>query len=503
METGEDVILALDEGTSSAKAFVFDDMGEILGEGRRPLRQRYPRPGWVEHDPDEIWTAMQHAIREALQSADVTAGELAAVGVTNQRETVMLWNRADGRPLANAIVWQDRRTAPAVEELDDMQRDMVHGKTGLIPDAYFSASKLGWLLDSLPDGRRNARDGEIACGTVDSWLIWQLTGGEVHATDCSNASRTMLYDIHRQAWDDELLELFDLPGEMLPAVHDSSHRYGHALLDGCQIPITGCAGDQQAALFGQRCTTPGMVKNTYGTGNFILMCMDGCHTSSRLLTTVAWRLDGRVTYALEGSMFATGAGVQWLQQLGLLDTVDDVEALAASVDDTGGVYLVPAFVGLGAPYWDATARGTLTGLSGGVDRAVLARAALEAIAYLSEDVVGAMEAETGDAVREMRVDGGGSRNNLLMQFQADISRHAVLRPRVMETTALGVAMFAGLQADVWESQRELDGLWQEAARYQPQMSEETRDVRYHGWKQAVERARGWTTDLQPAGDADG
>jgi len=503
METGDDFILALDEGTSSAKAFVFDDMGEMHGEGRCPIRQRYPRPGWVEHDPDEIWTAMQHAIRRALQSCGVAARDIAAVGVTNQRETVMLWSRATGRPLANAIVWQDRRTDPVIEALCGDERELIQAKTGLIPDAYFSASKLGWLLDSLPDGRRNARDGEIACGTVDSWLIWKLTDGMVHATDCSNASRTMLYDIHRQAWDDELLELFDLPEEMLPAVYDCSHRYGHALLDGCQVPITGCAGDQQAALFGQRCTTPGMVKNTYGTGNFILMCMNEPCRSRRLLTTVAWSLDGRTTYALEGSVFATGAGVQWLQQLGLLDSGGDAEALAASVDDTGGVYLVPAFVGLGAPYWDATARGALVGLSGGVDRAVLARASLEAIAYLSEDVVGVMEAETDTTVREMRVDGGGSRNDLLMQFQADVSRHAVLRPHVMETTALGVAMFAGLQADVWDSQRELDGLWQEAARYEPQMSEEQRDSRIHGWRNAVERARGWTTDLQGAGDADG
>lgn len=499
METDDDFILALDEGTSSAKAFLFDHNGRLHGEGRCRLAQLYPQPGWVEHDPEEIWTAMRTAIRRALRDGGATTKNIAALGVTNQRETIVLWDRSTGRPMANAIVWQDRRTAPAIERLGGEERAMVHEKTGLIPDAYFSATKLQWLLDTVPDGRRKARQGDLACGTVDSWLIWKLTEGEVHATDCSNASRTMLFDIGNSQWDDELRELFEVPEAILPEVHDCSHPYGSAALDGSQVPITGCVGDQQAALFGQRCTRPGMVKNTYGTGNFLLMCMAEPCSSSRLLTTIAWRLDGHITYAMEGSVFATGAGVQWLQQLGLLDRADDVEALATSVDGTGGVYLVPAFVGLGAPYWDSTARGTITGLSGGVDRATLARASLEAIAYLSEDVVVAMEADAGTSVKEMRADGGGSRNDFLMQFQADVSRHRVLRPQVIETTALGAAMFAGLQADVWRSQREITGLWEEATRYEPQMDEGRRDALYRGWKKAVERAKGWTTDLEWAG----
>ncbi len=494
-----DFILALDEGTSSAKAFLFDRDGRLHGEGRCSFARLCPRPGWVEHDPGEIWTAMQTAIQRALQAGDAGAEDVAAVGVTNQRETIMLWDTKTGRAAANAVVWQDRRTAPAIEGLTEDEQAMIRAKTGLVPDAYFSASKLQWLLDHVSDARRRASSGELACGTIDSWLIWQLTDGAVHATDCSNASRTMLYDIDSREWDDELLELFDVPEAMLPAVHDCSHLYGHATLDGRQVPLTGCIGDQQAALFGQRCTTPGMVKNTYGTGNFILMCMEERCSFSRLLTTIAWQIDGRATYALEGSVFATGAGIQWLQQLGLIECADDIEALAASVDGTGGVYLVPAFAGLGAPYWDAAARGTVVGLSGSAGRATLARATLESIAYLSQDVIECMEADAGVNVTEMRVDGGGSRNDWLMQFQADLSRHAVLRPRVMETTALGAAMLAGLEADVWRSQRELDELWQESTRYEPQMSEDRRDARYRGWKQAVERSRGWISELQRAG----
>lgn len=494
-----DFILALDEGTSSAKAFLFDGNGRLHGEGHCSFSQLYPRPGWVEHDPDEIWTAMQRAIRRALQTGDTGAEDITAVGIANQRETVVLWDTKTGRPVANAVVWQDRRTAEAIEELTEDEQAMIRAKTGLVPDAYFSASKLQWLLDHVPDARRRAASGELACGTIDSWLIWQLTDGAVHATDGSNASRTMLYDIDSQQWDDELLELFDVPEEMLPAVHDCSHPYGHADIDGSTVPITGCIGDQQAALFGQRCTTPGMVKNTYGTGNFILMCMDERCSSRRLLTTVAWQIDGQITYALEGSVFATGAGVQWLQELGLIECADGIEALAASADDAGGVYFVPAFAGLGAPYWDSAARGTVVGLSGSAGRATLARATLESIAYLSQDVIEAMETDAGVDVAEMRVDGGGSCNDWLMQFQADLSRHRVLRPRVMETTALGAAMLAGLEADVWRSQRELDELWQEAARYEPQMNEDRRDARYRGWRQAVKRARDWTSELRQAG----
>ena len=501
METADEFILALDEGTSSAKAFLFDSHGRLHGEGRCPFTQQYPQPGWVEHNPQEIWTAMQTAIHQALQAGSVTTGDIKAIGVTNQRETIILWDRNSGRPLYNAIVWQDRRTAPAIQQLDDEAQYMIHEKTGLIPDAYFSASKLQWLLDKRPQARYKAEAGELACGTIDSWLIWQLTNGAVHATDYSNAARTMLYDIHRCTWDNELLELFNIPEQLLPEVHDSSHPYGHATIEGCQIPITGCAGDQQAALFGQRCTTPGMIKNTYGTGNFILMCMEHPCQSNRLLSTIAWSIDGTVTYALEGSVFATGAGVQWLQTLGLLNDPDEIEALAASIKSTDGVYLVPAFVGLGAPYWDATARGTLVGLSSGTSRAALARAALEAIAYLSQDVIEAMETDADTRVQAMRVDGGGSSNDFLLQFQADISRHTVLRPQIMETTALGAAMLAGLAADIWDSQHELDALWEQDTCYEPGMEPRQRDALYQGWKQAVRRARGWTTALEP-GDSD-
>ena len=502
METADELILALDEGTSSAKAFLFDSQGRIHGEGRCPFTQHYPQPGWVEHDPFEIWTAMQTAIHQALREGRITPRDIDAIGITNQRETALLWDRDSGRPLYNAIVWQDRRTAPAIEHLDNEQRAMIQEKTGLIPDAYFSASKLQWLLDKLPKARHKAEVGELACGTIDSWLIWQLTNGAVHATDCSNAARTMLYDIHQCTWDNELLELFNVPEQLLPEAHDCSHTYGHATIDGIQIPITGCAGDQQAALFGQRCTTPGMVKNTYGTGNFILMCMEHPCQSNQLLSTIAWSIDGSVTYALEGSVFATGAGIQWLQTLGLLDNLREIEALAASIKNTDGVYLVPAFVGLGAPYWDATARGTLIGLSSGTDRATLARATLEAITYLSQDVIEAMETNAGTQVQQMRVDGGGSSNDFLLQFQADISRHTVLRPQIMETTALGAAMLAGLAADVWNSQHELNELWKEDTRYEPRMEPHHRDALYHGWKQAVARAGGWTTALEQRGHDD-
>lgn len=496
---GDERILALDAGTSSAKAFLFDRHGGLHGEGRSPLPQHYPRPGWVEHDPGEIWTAMQRAIRTAIQGATASR-DIAAIGIANQRETVMLWDRDSGTPLASAIVWQDRRTAPIVEQMDEDTRAMIRRKTGLIPDAYFSATKLQWLLDRVPGARKRARRGDLAAGTVDTWLIWKLTDGEVHATDRSNASRTMLYDIHRYRWDDELLEQFDVPAAVLPMVYDSSHRYGHAVIQGCRIPITGCAGDQQAALYGQRCTTPGMVKNTYGTGNFVLMCMEEPCRSDRLLSTIAWSLDGRVTYALEGSVFATGAGVRWLQRIGLFDDPGEIEALASTVDDTDGVYLVPAFAGLGAPYWDAAARGTIVGLSGCTGRASLARASLEAIAYLSQDVIEVMETDAGIDVTEMRVDGGGSRNEFLLQFQADLSRHDVLRPRVMETTALGAAMLAGLEVDMWRSRDELDALWREDVRFTPVMDGEHRDACLRGWRRAVERARSWamTQDMEAA-----
>lgn len=491
-------VLALDQGTTGSTALVVDPDGHVLARGYAELPQHFPRPGWVEHDPEELWTTVEQAARAALEGAGIEGDEVAAIGITNQRETTVLWERASGVPIHRAIVWQCRRTAATCDRLRAEGREpLVRERTGLVLDAYFSGTKIGWLLDAVPDARKRAGRGELAFGTVDSWLLWKLSGGRVHATDVSNASRTLLLGLHAVDWDAEMLALFDVPREVLPRVLPSSGVFGETVDLGWLprgVPIAGIAGDQQAALFGQACFRPGTAKNTYGTGCFLLLNTgDRPVASTRgLLTTIAWRLDGRTTYALEGSVFIAGAAVQWLRDgLGLLRTVAESRALAESVPDTGDVYLVPAFVGLGAPYWDPYARGTIVGLTRGTTAAHLARAALEAIAYQSRDVMEAMAADASIAVRELRVDGGAAANDFLCQFQADVTDVPVLRPAVIETTALGAAYLAGLGAGVW---RTLEGVAARASierTFTPAMDAATRARRYDGWRRAVERAKGW------------
>jgi glycerol kinase len=489
-------ILALDQGTTSSRAILFDRAGGVVAVAQKEFAQHFPKPGWVEHDPADIWATQLGVAAEVLQRAGVTAADIAGIGITNQRETTVVWDRETGQPIANAIVWQDRRTAPACDALRKRRLDrMIRRKTGLVLDAYFSATKVQWILKHVPGARARARAGKLAFGTVDSWLVWKLTGGAVHVTDASNASRTMLYNLRTGDWDDELLRLFGVPRSMLPQVRSSSEVYGHTSLLGGAIPVAGMAGDQQAALFGQVCTTPGMVKNTYGTGCFMLMHTGTTPIVSKnnLLTTVAWRLGGRTEYALEGSIFMAGAVVQWLRDgLGLIRTAADIEPLAASVPDTDGVFLVPAFVGLGAPHWDPYARGTLLGLTRGTTRAHIARAALEGIALQVMDVLRAMEADAGIRLRELRVDGGASANNLLMQMQADVLNVPVVRPQVAETTALGAAYLAGLAVGFWASQRDIARQWQEARRFTPAMRPADRRARVENWTRALARAKRWT-----------
>jgi len=491
-------VLALDQGTTGSTALVVDPDGRILGRGYAELPQHFPRPGWVEHDPEEIWATVGRSAAAALKEAGVAGGDVAAVGITNQRETTVLWERATGAPIHRAIVWQDRRTAGTCDRLRAEGREpLVRERTGLVLDAYFSGTKIRWLLDTVPGAGRRARRGEIAFGTVDSWLLWKLSGGRVHATDVSNASRTLLLGLRSVDWDAEMLAMLDVPREILPAVLPSSGVFGETVDHGWLprgIPIAGIAGDQQAALFGQACHAPGSAKNTYGTGGFLLLNTGETPVASRhgLLTTIAWRIGSRTTYALEGSVFIAGAAVQWLRDgLGLIRTAAESEALAGSVPDTGGVYFVPAFVGLGAPYWDMYARGTVVGLTRGTGAAHLARAALEAIAYQSRDVLDAMAADAGMAPRALRVDGGAAANDLLCQFQADITNVPVLRPAVIETTALGAACLAGLGAGVWRSLDAVAGRAAVEREFTPAMDEETRARRYAGWRRAVERARGW------------
>ncbi|HSE92598.1 MAG TPA: glycerol kinase GlpK [Methylomirabilota bacterium] len=491
-------VLALDQGTTGSTALVVDPDGRVRARGYAELSQHFPRPGWVEHEPEEIWTTVEQAASAALKGAGIAGGEVAAVGITNQRETTVLWDRASGAPIHRAIVWQCRRTADTCERLRARGCEpLVRERTGLVLDAYFSATKIGWLLDAVPDARQRARRGELAFGTVDSWLLWKLTGGRVHATDVSNASRTLLFGLRAVDWDAEMLALFEVPREVLPRVLASSGVFGETTDLGWLprgVPIAGIAGDQQAALFGQACFDPGSAKNTYGTGCFLLLNTGKTPVASTrgLVTTIAWRLDGRTTYALEGSVFVAGAAVQWLRDgLGLLNTAAESQALAESVPDTGGVYLVPAFVGLGAPHWDMYARGAIVGLTRGTTAAHLTRAALEAIAYQSRDVLEAMVADAGIAVRAMRVDGGAAANDFLCQFQADITDVPVLRPAVIETTALGAAYLAGLGAGVWRS---LDGVAARASverTFTPAMDATTRIRRYEGWRRAVELAKGW------------
>jgi len=488
-------VLALDQGTTSSRAIVFDHQGSIVASAQQEFRQIFPHPGWVEHDADEIWASQSSVASQAIHKARASSRDIAALGITNQRETTVVWDRATGRPIYNAIVWQDRRTADSCERLKRRGWEKkIRAKTGLVIDAYFSATKLQWLLENVEGARAKAKAGQLAFGTIDSWLIWNLTGGRAHVTDASNASRTMLFNIRTGKWDEQLLNLFDVPRSMLPEVRTSSEIYGETNLFGSAVPIAGVAGDKQAALFGQVCTKPGMVKNTYGTGCFMLM-----HTGTRpitsrnnLLTTVAWRIGKRTEYALEGSIFIAGAVVQWLRDgLGIISASSQVEGLAAQVPDSAGVYLVPAFAGMGAPHWDQYARGLLIGLTRGSNRAHIARAALEAIAYQVADVLKAMESDSKIRLKELRVDGGACVNNLLMQFQADLLGVPVLRPRVAETTALGAAYLAGLAVRFWKNQREIASQWQCDRQFVPVMKKATREALLKNWARALERSRDW------------
>jgi glycerol kinase len=488
-------ILSLDQGTTSSRAILFDHAGSIVAVAQKEFPQIFPKPGWVEHDPRDIWSSQAGVAAEVLTKASVSAADVAAIGITNQRETTLVWDRFTGKPIHNAIVWQDRRTAGACDRLRARKLDrVIRRKTGLVIDAYFSATKVQWILQNVKGARERAKAGDLAFGTVDSWLIWNLTGGKVHVTDASNASRTMLYDISKGDWDDELLKLFGVPRSMLPEVRSSSEVYGMTNLLGTPIPIAGIAGDQQAALFGQACTKPGMAKNTYGTGCFMLMNTGTKRIASKnnLLTTVAWRIGDRTEYALEGSIFIAGAVVQWLRDgLEFFRSAAEIEALAAGVSDTGGVYLVPAFAGLGAPHWDQYARGTIVGLTRGSTKAHIARAALEGIVLQVMDVLKAMEADAGIKLKELRVDGGASANDLLMQLQADLLNVPVVRPKVAETTALGAAYLAGLAVGFWKNQADIARQWQVDKRFKPAMKTAARGKITKGWERALSRAKAW------------
>jgi glycerol kinase len=489
-------ILSLDQGTTSSRAILFDRAGALRAVAQKEFQQIYPQPGWVEHDPAEIWSSQMATAAEALSRANVPPGDIAAIGITNQRETTLLWDRQTGQPIHNAIVWQDRRTAPLIDRLKaEGQAARVTQKTGLVPDAYFSASKVAWLLEHVPGARAKAQAGQLAFGTIDSWLVYQLTNRQLHLTDVSNASRTMLFNLHTLEWDEELLDWWNIPRSVLPEVRNSSQVYGEAQAPGLSgIPIAGIAGDQQAALFGQLCLQSGLAKNTYGTGCFLLMNTGTVPVVSKnnLLTTVAWQTGVQTTYALEGSVFIGGAVVQWLRDgLQLIRSAHDIEALAASVKDNGGLYLVPAFAGLGAPHWDPYARGTLCGITRGATAGHLARAALEAIAFQVADLLEAMAADSGLKLAELRVDGGAAANNLLLQWQADLLQIPVVRPKVVETTALGAAYLAGLAVGFWRQPEELARQWQVDRAFAPQRSPaEMADMRA-GWQKAVARAKAW------------
>jgi glycerol kinase len=490
-------ILALDQGTTSSRAIVFDRQGKVCALAQKEFRQIFPKPGWVEHDADEIWSSQAGVAAEAVISAGLSAKDIAGIGITNQRETTVIWDRRTGRPIYNAIVWQDRRTAGLCDELKAAGKEaMVREKTGLVIDAYFSGTKVQWILDNVEGARDRAEAGELCFGTIDSWLVWKLTGGKVHITDATNASRTLLYNIHTGEWDDELLAMLHVPRAILPEVRSSSEVYAHTSADlfAREIPIAGIAGDQQAALFGQRCTERGMVKNTYGTGSFMLLNTGTDPVPSRhnLITTVAWKIGDRTDYALEGSVFITGAVVQWLRDgLQLIRSASEIEALARSVPDSGGVFFVPAFTGLGAPHWDQYARGTMVGITRGTTRGHIARAALDSIAYQVADVLEAMEADSGIDIKELRVDGGGAANDLLLEFQASILGVSVVRPKVFETTALGAAYLAGLAVGYWKSQDDITEQWQVDRTFEPALEPAAAEVLQRHWRRALERSRGW------------
>lgn len=493
-------ILALDQGTTSSRAIVFDQLGNIQAIAQKEFTQIFPQPGWVEHDANEIWSTQLGVAAEAVIMAKLTIKDIAAIGITNQRETAVLWDKKTGQPLHNAIVWQDRRTAAYCDQLkQEGWSKSIQAKTGLVIDAYFSGTKIKWMLDHVPGARAKAAAGELCAGTIDSWLLWKLTNGKVHATDVSNASRTMLFNIHRLSWDEELLELMDIPVSILPQVKSSSEVYGFTqqILTAHAIPIAGIAGDQQAALFGQMCTSPGMVKNTYGTGCFMLMNTgtQAVPSTNNLLTTIAWQVNGETHYALEGSVFIAGAVVQWLRDgLKIIRNSSEVEALANQVANTDGVYLVPAFAGLGAPHWNQHARGTLFGVTRGTTNAHIARAAIESIAYQTMDVLKAMEADAGISIRELRVDGGATANNLLMQFQSDMLNTPVVRPSITETTALGAAYLAGLAVGYWKSIDEISKQWQMEKTFHPAMADEYRTHFAKGWNRAIAATIFWSKE---------
>ncbi len=489
-----DYILALDQGTTSSRAIVFDRKGNIVSTAQKEFTQIFPQPGWVEHDANEIWSTQLGTAAEAVVKAGLTINDIAAIGITNQRETTVVWDRITHQPIYNAIVWQDRRTAAYCDELKaNGSAETIRRKTGLVTDAYFSGTKLKWILDHVEGAREKALKGELCFGTIDSWLLWKLSNGKVHATDVSNASRTLMYNIHELKWDEELLALLNIPPSVLPDVRSSSEIYGYTehILTATPIPVSGIAGDQQSALFGQMCTQPGMVKNTYGTGCFMLMNTGTkpVVSNNNLLSTIAWKVNGEVQYALEGSVFIGGAVVQWLRDgLKVIQRSSDVEELAAKVEDNGGVYLVPAFTGLGAPYWNQHARGTITGITRGSSIAHIARAALESIAFQSMDLLKAMEADAGLPIKELRVDGGATVNNILMQFQSDILNTKVVRPQVTETTALGAAYLAGLAVGFWKDINELQSHWQKDRVFSPAMENEKRNQLQEGWQKAVRAA---------------
>jgi glycerol kinase len=491
-------ILALDQGTTSSRAILFDHSGNIISLAQKEFKQFYPQPGWVEHDAEEIWSSQYGVMAEALAKKNINPKQIAAIGITNQRETTVVWERSTGKPVHHAIVWQDRRTAAYCDQLKAQNLSTtIQEKTGLIIDAYFSATKLRWILENVPGAKQKAEKGELAFGTIDTWLVWKLSGGQLHVTDVSNASRTMLLNIHTCAWDEDLLKLFGIPKSLLPEVRASSEVYGNSgtiVSPTSGIPIAGIAGDQQAALFGQLCIQPGMVKNTYGTGCFMLMNTGTKAVTSKnnLLTTVAWKINNKVEYALEGSIFIAGAVVQWLRDgLQLIRSSGDIESLAAQVNEADGVYIVPAFAGIGAPHWNQYARGSIFGMTRGTTKAHVARASLESIAYQTYDVLKAMEADSGISIKELRVDGGATANNLLMQFQCDILEVPVVRPKIYETTALGAAYLAGLAVGYWQSTDDIQQQWQVDRRFVPEMDKRKIEALLKGWQRAIKAAIAW------------
>ena len=496
----EKFILSFDQGTTSSRAIVFDHEGSIRSVALKEFKQIFPKPGWVEHDPKEIWSSQAAVAAEAITKIGINGLNVAAIGITNQRETTIIWDRETGEPVYNAIVWQDRRTAKYCDTLKEQgYQEMIREKTGLVIDAYFSGTKVKWILDNVEGAREKAEAGKLAFGTVDSWLIWKLTQGEKHVTDVTNASRTLLYNIKECAWDKEMLELLNIPESILPEVKASSEIVGHTktTLFAHEIPIAGIAGDQQAALFGQQCIHPGMAKNTYGTGCFMLMNTGtkAIMSKNNLLTTIAWKINGEVNYALEGSIFIAGAAVQWLRdQLGLIKSAPEIEALAKTVEDNGGVYFVPALSGLGAPHWDQYARGAIVGLTRGASRGHFARATLEGIAFQAMDVLKSMEADSGIPIKELRVDGGAAANNLLMQFQSETLQSPVIRPKQIETTALGAAYLAGLAVGYWETLEELHSQWQKDQTFNPVISAEEMAKSIRKWGKALTKAQAWVDE---------